>query len=83
MKSTYQPTLCPYCGKANELHASMRHGRTPQDGDFMLCVGCGQFAIYAGKALRKPNVFEEHTIQTDPALQNARALLNGMKKRHA
>jgi hypothetical protein len=39
----------------------------------MLCVGCGQFAVFDGKALRKPNVFEDAFLRSDPEMQRIHA----------
>lgn len=71
--------LCPHCGKQNELASVLgveaKAKIDPKDGDVMLCVDCGKFAMFdkakPGGA-RKLTSEETFTMGFDPRLTDMR-----------
>lgn len=75
--------LCPHCGRQNELVSSTSNlkgdpgpPRVPVNGDFGICIECGEWHVFdldAPGKTRKPNMDEYSTIGTDPTFRKIRA----------
>lgn len=72
----HHPTVCPYCSRENELHASISGG-SPDDGDVCLCFDCGAWSVYETVdgyiMLRRPTYSEAQEIAADPRCYQVRA----------
>jgi len=71
---------CPFCAKPLPSHTMATpydegEDVTPQDGDFTLCIGCGEWCVFvgAGEGIRKPVKEEYEIIVADPDFRMARA----------
>jgi len=67
-------TLCPHCGRRNELHDGEAQ---PVNGDVSFCIKCGQFGIYdLGSAresrLRLPSLQEAEEVMADAYFREIR-----------
>jgi hypothetical protein len=73
-------TICPYCGRRNELHAEATDpdGRAPEPGDFTVCWGCVGACVFDHDLnLRLPTDEEfDHAIRVARPIQ---ALVHKMK----
>lgn len=69
-----QDQLCPWCAKhINRASNLDDEGLKPNPGDVMLCLDCGEAAIYAADLrLRKPTDDEHVEIADDPDYQKHR-----------
>lgn len=82
------PFPCPHCGRDHDA-ASLTNrsdpGHQPVDGDYALCINCGDWGIYAGTpptAIRMPRVDEWARIADNPeCLRARRAWVAVMRKR--
>lgn len=55
-------TLCPYCRKPSDRATAVGHSHGPTNGAAMLCIHCGEWAIFDASApggMRYPTI-EEH-----------------------
>lgn len=73
-------TICPYCGRRNELHAEAvaLNGKAPKPGDVTICWGCVGVCIFdEDMVLRLPmdEEFEELHKEVAPL----QALMHRMK----
>lgn len=39
-------TICPYCTHVNDLASALKGGAKPGDGDFSICLTCGNIAVF-------------------------------------
>jgi hypothetical protein len=64
---------CPYCARLNNCASNFgRAERHPQDGDAIMCMGCGQWSVVQHKAkggLRKPTIPERRQLADDEVVQ--------------
>lgn len=76
-------TSCPYCGRANELHAGVGTPDFPESGDVSVCFGCHRSAVFAagplGLALRVPTAAEQVGIDADPRVREAVAAMRAVR----
>lgn len=69
----HPPRKCIYCGYWTNTDTGME--RPAREGDRMLCVSCGEVAIYtADGERRKPTPEEVEEIEADPRLAIFRIL---------
>jgi len=62
------PLQCRACGKDNAAHTNAGASlNVPHDGDFTLCLYCGEWSVFEGGALREPTPDEAALIAADPA----------------
>jgi hypothetical protein len=70
------PTRCPFCGRANDAAtAAVAPDTMPKDGDFSLCIGCGEWGTFESGApggVRKPTTAEYDEINGDLTMRAAR-----------
>jgi len=79
-------TRCPHCLKTHDRASCLDNDATPKDGDFTLCVQCGEWAIFDRKApgrLRVPTVDEYMHIGQSDLMRKARAAWVQMKENTA
>lgn len=71
-------TLCLHCGYLLNKTANPFSDALPAEGDFTMCVGCGNFLVF-GKdlKLRLPSSLEASEIEASP---NARELKKAWKR---
>lgn len=71
------PTTCPHCGKVNPHTATeVEPGARPSDGDPVMCIGCGQFAMFDARAPGGLSALDADTaafVASDPEAQRLRA----------
>lgn len=62
------PLPCRRCGHSNEAHthANASIPAVPHDGDFSLCLYCGEWSVFERGALREPTSAEQKIIRDDP-----------------
>lgn len=80
MRTFEHATICPFCGVQHDETSTVYEGpgsrpAGPADGDFTMCIRCGEWAVFDLKApgrLRKPNEDEYTTIGTNKKFQRAR-----------
>ena len=71
-------TICPFCREPMPLATGIRddNGPAPKDGDFSICIDCGEVAIFElalpGK-MRPPTDAEAKELALDFDVQMARA----------
>jgi hypothetical protein len=73
-------TICPYCGRRNELHAEATgpDGRAPKPGDVTICWGCVGVCIFdENMALRLPT--DEEFEDVHKVAAPLQALMHHMK----
>jgi hypothetical protein len=70
-------TVCPYCGRRNDLHDRTDDGAGPQPGNVSLCWGCRGLSIFTVSGLRKPTDWELADIMADPHI---RRILGAMRE---
>lgn len=81
-------SVCPYCGKVNDLQTDMVPGRQcPDNGDLSICAGCLKVAVFDNTldaGVRPPTPEEWVLFSQDPNLsrglrnlEQARKLKNG------
>jgi hypothetical protein len=67
VNKTYKnEAACPFCGKINDRHGAPfpEEERPPQPGDFSMCIGCGQIAVFAeSMQLRSLTAAEMNELQ--------------------
>jgi predicted nucleic-acid-binding Zn-ribbon protein len=49
--------FCPKCGCRLDCHTGVNDA-VPQEGDFSICIRCGQFLRYQGGELKATNMSE-------------------------
>jgi len=73
MRTTEMIMRCPWCGKHLDRSSSVNCEEAPEEGDFTLCFGCGEWSVFAsGMHLRKPDDEEFDEIGTDPEMMKVR-----------
>lgn len=60
------PLTCPHCGRLNEAHSGVNTPNKPRTGDALLCIGCGEWAIFESDHARKPDDREAADLANDP-----------------
>ena len=69
-------TVCPFCSRCNELASPASGELEPEDGDFTLCIGCGEWSVFDSRwssGTRKPTFAEYQQIVANPMMSKARA----------
>jgi hypothetical protein len=69
-------TVCRFCGAANDAAANPFGAERPGDGDFTMCLYCGEWSVFDGAAAggtRKPTSAEYDEIAADPTARRMRA----------
>lgn len=60
-------TICPWCGKKNEVNRGVGHDEPPSPGDVSICFECTQLGVYDDEMrMRKPTAEEAVVLSTDP-----------------
>lgn len=75
---------CPHCNRKHELATCVDADATPKDGDFSLCIKCGEWAIFDHKSpghLRSPTVDEYLHIGQSETMRKTRAAWVTMKEK--
>lgn len=77
MKSHEYPTKCPFCGKENDLTTATKPERLrpPRDGDFSLCIACGDLGIFDDShigGMRKPTEAEYEKLERSENVRQVR-----------
>lgn len=77
-ETTESYTICPHCGRRNELHTGIE-GTQPKDGDLAVCWGCRKLGIFVvgplGLSVRATTDEEAEDLGARP---DVRALLAAM-----
>jgi hypothetical protein len=71
------PLRCPHCDHDvdSATQTDENPEGAPEDGDFALCIGCGEWGIYQGTPpteIRRPTLAEWTLIGMDPNCSRAR-----------
>jgi hypothetical protein len=65
------PTVCPWCGRRNDLHAGMP-GTRPKPGDVGICWRCAGPAVFLDDlTMRRATDAEMEEMATDPQVVEA------------
>lgn len=77
-------SICPWCGKKNEVNRGVGHDEPPKPGDVSICFECTQPGIYeamdgAEVTMRKPSGQELDALSNDPNVIAAIFALMSMK----
>lgn len=81
--TSYFHSVCPHCGKVNDLQTSDTQGRVPENGDISICAKCLKVAVFDDSALggaRKPTDQEWIEFSQDPDLSRGLKNLEAAKK---
>ena len=65
-------TTCPWCGRVNDMAGNIENDCRPKDGDVVMCIDCGQWAVFERKAkgrCRKPTKAEGYELAENPDVQ--------------
>lgn len=46
MAEHHLETICPFCGRFNELHTPQTNNKPPVVGDVNICILCGCIGVY-------------------------------------
>jgi hypothetical protein len=74
-KTVELPGICTTCGKIFDLATatSKTPHSIPKEGDYMLCIGCGEWNILtANRQMRKPTEDELIEVGSHPAARELR-----------
>lgn len=81
--------LCPHCSqKLDKVRATGPDPQPPEQGDYGLCMTCGEFLIFDQTAIggaRKPSADEDRKLKQMPMHRRAKAFwdqLNRQRPRH-
>ena len=68
--------FCPFCDKLCDMAEGVfDRAAVPADGDFSMCIGCGEWAVFSASApggFRKPTDDEYVDIVADPEMARMR-----------
>ena len=83
MKKTALATFCPFCFGPTSTANDPYGEHEPKNGDFGLCMFCGEMAVFCdkGKRLRKPTIPERKAVMQHAPAQALRA--SWLTARHA
>ena len=63
---------CPHCERYHDTATQLGGDGQPQQGDFGLCINCGEWFVYVAHGTRKPTQSEQVGIMLDPLARRAR-----------
>lgn len=69
-------TVCPHCGRVNDLHDGPTRDATPGSGDVSICWRCRGLAIYTDGGVRAPTPVEAAELTADPRIRAAQGVLD-------
>ena len=77
-----KPQQCWSCGyTVTDASAAVKPDATPSDGDYSLCIKCGQMSVFTKELeLREPTLEEHIAIARDRDCQLAKAAWRAMKR---
>jgi hypothetical protein len=84
LHSVELPGVCTTCGKIFDLATatSKTQHSVPKAGDYMLCIGCGEWNILTADCqMRRPTIDELIEVGSNPAARELRAAWSMLEKK--